>query len=133
MSWRCFCSDNQDIHDALWRKAASYQRADKPYQARAYWRTASLISTLYTPIYNELDNGKWVKMGVMGIGPSIAKFINDYITSHYETSKILRCYIDASYAKSKPKPKPEEISLYEEPTGRRSARLAAKPKKCYKE
>jgi uncharacterized protein YnzC (UPF0291/DUF896 family) len=79
-STTCVIPQNQPIYQALLDKAASYS-ADKPYQTKAYQKAAESIAALNRSIYDDLILEKW-ESWIPGIGPSIEKFVNDFIAAN---------------------------------------------------
>ncbi len=69
---QCVTPINQAIYQALLNKAASYP-ADKQYQANAYKKAAESVSGWNYSLYNEY------LPSIPGIGPSIQKFIEEFI------------------------------------------------------
>lgn len=69
---QCVTPINQTIYKALLDKASSYP-ADKQYQANAYKKAAESVSGWNYSLYNEY------LPSIPGIGPSIQKFIEEFI------------------------------------------------------
>jgi len=157
----CVNPKNQSIYQALLGKAASYPASatQESYQAKAYKKVAESIAAHKKSIYDDLILGKWdwTRMCIAGIGPSIEKFINDFIEANPQRPQYYaeEAMSDARKIAAQNAPAVTSCPLVdpvgswpmeaqnafeemkrnilgpEEPT-RRSARLAAKPNKSYK-
>ena len=88
-STTCVNPQNQNIYQALLEKAASYPASatQEAYQAKAYKKVAVSIAALKRSIYDDIIFGEWSPVYVVGVGPSIEKFINEFIRANPQPPK----------------------------------------------
>ncbi len=162
-STTCVNPQNQNIYQALLEKAASYPASatQEAYQAKAYKKVAVSIAALKRSIYDDIIFGEWSPVYVVGVGPSIEKFINEFIRANPQPPKYYAEEARKIATQNAPVSVPElpkinpvaswpveaqnaledfkkNVMGLSEPTDattattRRSARLITKPSKSYK-